>query len=90
VGSRCESDSPDVDDLITHATVDADGVRWSNHEQRATPSTLEPYVGWVMGNAGIIRELLRFARVRPVVDSRVRATPPVTSTKPGRAAVVDQ
>jgi hypothetical protein len=51
-----------VDDLIRHATVDADGVRWSNHEHRATPSTLAPQVGWAMGNAGIIRELLRFAR----------------------------
>jgi hypothetical protein len=51
-----------VNDLITHATLDADGVRWSNHEHRATPSTLEPHVGWAMGNAGIVRELLRFAR----------------------------
>ena len=57
-----------VDDLITHATVDADGVRWSNHEHRATPSTLEPHVGWAMGNAGIVRELLRFARVAVGAD----------------------
>ncbi|MEV0396263.1 lanthionine synthetase LanC family protein [Polymorphospora rubra] len=58
-----------VDDLITHATVDADGVRWSNDEHRATPSTLEPHVGWAMGNAGIVRELLRFARVAAGADS---------------------
>ncbi|BCJ69288.1 lanthionine synthetase LanC family protein [Polymorphospora rubra] len=58
-----------VDDLITHATVDADGVRWSNDEHRATPSTLEPHVGWAMGNAGIIRELLRFARVAAGADA---------------------
>jgi len=51
-----------VDDLAARATVDAGGVRWSNHEHRATPSTLDPRTGWAMGNAGIIRELLRFAR----------------------------
>jgi hypothetical protein len=51
-----------VEDLADRATVDADGVRWSNHEHRSTPSTLEPRTGWAMGNAGIIRELLRFAR----------------------------
>lgn len=51
-----------VDDLADRATVDADGVRWSNYEHRATPSTLDPRTGWAMGNAGIIRELLRFAR----------------------------
>jgi hypothetical protein len=51
-----------VEDLAARATVDADGVRWSNHEHRATPSTLDPRTGWAMGNAGIIRELLRFAR----------------------------
>jgi hypothetical protein len=52
-----------VDDLIARATVDADGVRWSNHEHRVTPSALEPEAGWAMGNAGIVRELLRFARI---------------------------
>ena len=51
-----------VEDLAARATIDADGVRWSNHEHRATPSTLDPRTGWAMGNAGIIRELLRFAR----------------------------
>lgn len=51
-----------VDDLAARATVDADGVRWSNHEHRATPSMLDPRTGWAMGNAGIIRELLRLAR----------------------------
>jgi hypothetical protein len=52
-----------VDDLAARATVDAAGVRWSNHEYRSTPSTLDPRTGWAMGNAGIIRELLRVARV---------------------------
>jgi hypothetical protein len=35
---------------------------------RATPSTLEPPVGWAMGNAGIIRELVRFARAADAAD----------------------
>lgn len=52
-----------VDDLTVRATVDDAGVRWSNHEHRATPSDLEPRAGWAMGNAGIVRELLRYARL---------------------------
>jgi hypothetical protein len=52
-----------VADIAARATVDADGVRWSNYEHRQTPSTLEPRTGWAMGNAGIVRELLRFARI---------------------------
>jgi len=52
-----------VDDLTARATVDAAGVRWGNVEHRATPTELEPQSGWAMGNAGIIRELLRFARL---------------------------
>ena len=52
-----------ADDLAARATVDKAGVRWSNHEHRATPSDLEPRAGWAMGNAGIIRELLRYARL---------------------------
>jgi hypothetical protein len=49
-----------VDDLTARATIDDAGVRWSNH---APPSDLEPRAGWAMGNAGIIRELLRYARL---------------------------
>lgn len=52
-----------VDDLVARATVDDVGVRWSNYEHRVTPSELEPRAGWAMGNAGIIRELLRYARL---------------------------
>jgi hypothetical protein len=52
-----------VKDLEEHATVDDVGVRWSNHEHRATPSDLPPRPGWAMGNAGILRELLRYARL---------------------------
>jgi hypothetical protein len=52
-----------VDDLCTRVTLDADGARWSNFEHRVTPSELEPMTGWAMGNAGILRELLRFIRI---------------------------
>ncbi|MGH7643051.1 MAG: lanthionine synthetase LanC family protein [Candidatus Dormibacteria bacterium] len=51
-----------VADLGERVTRGSLGARWSNVEFRATPSTLEPRTGWAMGNAGIIRELLRFAR----------------------------
>ncbi|MGW1744213.1 lanthionine synthetase LanC family protein [Streptomyces sp. NPDC002092] len=52
-----------VADLAARATRDRDGTRWSNVEHRATPSVLEPRTGWAMGNAGIVRELLRFVRI---------------------------
>ncbi len=52
-----------VDDLTARATVDEAGARWSNYEHRAASSDLEPSAGWAMGNAGIIRELLRYARL---------------------------
>jgi hypothetical protein len=51
-------------DLTTRATADADGTRWSNYEHRASPGMLAPRTGWAMGNAGIIRELLRHARIQ--------------------------
>ena len=56
-----------VADLAERATVDAAGARWSNHEHRAASPELEPRPGWAMGNAGIVRELLRYARI---VDGR--------------------
>ncbi|MGV9555694.1 lanthionine synthetase LanC family protein [Streptomyces sp. NPDC003522] len=52
-----------VADLVTRATRDADGARWSNVEHRADPSVLEPRTGWGAGGAGIVRELLRFVRL---------------------------
>jgi hypothetical protein len=58
-----------VADLAARATVDATGVRWSNTEHRANPSALEPETGWAMGNAGIIRELLRHARIHSGRDT---------------------
>ncbi|HET7018237.1 MAG TPA: lanthionine synthetase LanC family protein [Streptosporangiaceae bacterium] len=52
-----------VDDLARRATVDEAGARWSNYEYRATPGDLAPRTGWAMGNAGILRELLRYVRL---------------------------
>ncbi|MET9533871.1 lanthionine synthetase LanC family protein [Streptomyces sp. NPDC006649] len=52
-----------VADLAARATEDADGARWSNVEHRETPSELAPQPGWGMGNAGIVRELLRYGRI---------------------------
>jgi hypothetical protein len=52
-----------VADLADRATRDAAGCRWSNVEHRVTPSILEPRTGWAMGSAGIVRELLRYARI---------------------------
>lgn len=52
-----------VDDLTMRATIDEAGARWSNYEHRATPPELEPLCGWAMGGAGIVRELLRYARL---------------------------
>ncbi|MEU9452223.1 lanthionine synthetase LanC family protein [Streptomyces sp. NPDC048277] len=52
-----------VTDLATRAVRDRHGTRWSNVDHRATPGDLEPCTGWAMGNAGIVRELLRFVRL---------------------------
>ncbi|MEV0221596.1 lanthionine synthetase LanC family protein [Streptomyces sp. NPDC050704] len=59
-----------VADLAARATTDAEGIRWSNFEHRETPSDLAPATGWAMGNAGIIRELLRHARITANRDPR--------------------
>ena len=53
-----------VSDLAARATRDDAGARWSNHEHRSTASALAARTGWAMGNAGIVRELLRYARIR--------------------------
>jgi hypothetical protein len=52
-----------VDDLTERAIIDEAGARWSNYEHRATPPDLRPLAGWAMGNAGIVRELLRYQRL---------------------------
>lgn len=52
-----------VDDLAARATLDRTGARWSNVEHRADHPLLDPLPGWAMGNAGIVRELLRYARL---------------------------
>lgn len=53
-----------VTDLAQLAEVDDAGARWHNLEHRHDPPELEPRVGWAWGNAGIIPELLRHARLR--------------------------
>ena len=65
-----------VDDLAARATVDTEGACWSNYEHRVTPSDLEPRTGWAMGSAGIIRELLRYARIGTGADSAYAVTWP--------------
>ncbi|MER7181023.1 lanthionine synthetase LanC family protein [Streptomyces hyaluromycini] len=57
-----------VADLTARAIRDGEGARWSNFEHRATPGDLEPCTGWAMGNAGIVRELLRFVRLHRGTD----------------------
>ena len=51
-------------DIAARAATDDGGTCWSNYEHRVTPPQLAPRTGWAMGNAGIIRELLRYARIR--------------------------
>ncbi|WP_375493486.1 lanthionine synthetase LanC family protein [uncultured Jatrophihabitans sp.] len=53
-----------VEALADHAATDTFGSRWSNVEHRASQPDLPPQPGWAMGNAGIVRELLRYVRVR--------------------------
>jgi lantibiotic modifying enzyme len=69
-----------VDDLAEHATVDDTGARWSNVEHRVTPSDRQPRTGWAMGNAGILRELIRYTRV-------TRGLPGYAVQWPGHPAV---
>ena len=72
-----------VADLTARATCDDAGVRWSNHEHRVTPSELKPRAGWAMGNAGIIRELLRYLRLRN------GGQPGYAATRPDHPATAD-
>ncbi len=74
-----------VADLATHVVRDTDGARWSNIEHRATPSDLEPSTGWAMGNAGIVRELLRFVRLSRGGDPRYAFAWPDQPAVPARA-----
>ncbi|MFL1901116.1 lanthionine synthetase LanC family protein [Streptomyces tauricus] len=75
-----------VADLAARATADGGGVRWSNVEHRDTPSELAPATGWGMGSAGIIRELLRHARISTTRDPRYTLPlpdhPPTTGPPP--------
>jgi hypothetical protein len=51
-----------LDDLAARATADARGTRWRNWEHRQTPSELPPEIGWAMGNAGVVTQLLHLQR----------------------------
>jgi hypothetical protein len=79
-----------VADLGRRATVDASGARWSNVEYRAAPPELEPRPGWAMGNAGLVRELLRHARITAGRDPSYAVQwpdhPATTRAAAGRAA----
>ena len=57
-------------DLADRVTLDADGASWRNYEHRVSPPELAPRTGWAQGNAGIIRELLRYARIKEGRDER--------------------
>ncbi|AKU18587.1 lanthionine synthetase C family protein [Luteipulveratus mongoliensis] len=74
-----------VDDLRQRATVDADGARWSNVEHRVEPSSLVPQPGWAMGNAGIVRELLRYVRLDSEQQAAYAVAWPDQPTSPTRA-----
>ncbi|MFD3308933.1 lanthionine synthetase LanC family protein [Streptomyces sp. NPDC058694] len=76
-----------VADLAARAIRDTDGARWSNFEYRATPSDLEPRTGWAMGNAGIVRELLRFIRLSRGGDPRYAFAWPDQPSTPARATI---
>lgn len=70
-------------DLRARATTDGAGVRWMNHEHRATPAALAPRTGWAMGSAGIIRELLRYERIRSGGDPSYAVSWPDHRPVPG-------
>ncbi|MGW2650168.1 lanthionine synthetase LanC family protein [Streptomyces sp. NPDC001393] len=76
-----------VADLAARAIRDTDGARWSNVAHRSTPGDLEPCTGWAMGNAGIVRELLRFVRLSRGGDPRYAFTWPDQPAVPARATV---
>ncbi|MGJ5748911.1 lanthionine synthetase LanC family protein [Streptomyces puniciscabiei] len=76
-----------VADLAARAIRDGDGARWSNFDYRATPGDLEPCTGWAMGNAGIVRELLRFVRLSRGGDPRYAFAWPDQPAVPAPATI---
>ena len=73
-------------DLAARATTDVTGARWSNYEHRAAEPVLAPRTGWAMGNAGIIRELLRYARIKDGREPRYAIPWPDQPATTGPAA----
>ncbi|MHB9849183.1 lanthionine synthetase LanC family protein [Streptomyces krungchingensis] len=76
-----------VADLVARAIRDTDGARWSNFDHQGSPSDLEPCTGWAMGNAGIVRELLRFVRLNRGGDPRYAFAWPDQPPVPARATI---
>ncbi|MFE3166396.1 lanthionine synthetase LanC family protein [Streptomyces sp. NPDC059224] len=72
-----------VADLAARAIRDEDGARWSNVQHRPVPGDLEPRTGWAMGNAGVVRELLRFVRLSRGGDPRYAVAWPDQPPVPG-------
>lgn len=59
-----------ADDVLGRSIADAEGIRWSHTEHRASPPDLPPAVGWMQGAAGIAGWFLRLDRVRRDRDAR--------------------
>ncbi|SEB76799.1 Lanthionine synthetase C-like protein [Streptomyces sp. 2224.1] len=82
-----------VADLADRAIRDSDGARWSNFAHRPVPGDLEPCTGWGAGNAGIVRELLRFVRLSRGGEPRYAFAwpdqPPAVRPQPGPSSPAD-
>ncbi|MFC9154190.1 hypothetical protein ACFTT0_04280 [Streptomyces bauhiniae] len=76
-----------VADLAARAIRDTEGARWSNVEHRVIPGDLESCIGWALGNAGIVRELLRFVRLRGGGDPRCTFAWPDQPPVPAQATI---
>ncbi|MBR7833447.1 hypothetical protein KDL01_09230 [Actinospica durhamensis] len=75
-------------DLIDRASLDENGASWANFEHRNTPGELEPHTGWAHGTAGIVPELLRYARIAaggdPTYATSMPDHAPVCSSTAGK------
>jgi lantibiotic modifying enzyme len=74
-----------ADDVLGRSITDADGVRWSHTEHRASPPELPPAVGWMQGAAGIAGWLLRLGRVRRDRAAQRLSWPDQPRLAPGQA-----
>ena len=60
-----------TDDLLDRATVDEDGMRWSNVEHRNDPPTLPPDPGLMQGTSGIALWLTRLGSYLDGSETRI-------------------